>query len=84
MVCVCLNCVPHAVLHSSDPIIIHRDLKSLNLLVDEAWTVKVGHTLGGVVLRFGCTVGSAMLKTPPSLHLWLSMPAFRSGVGETQ
>jgi hypothetical protein len=65
MVCVCLNCVPHAVLHSSDPIIIHRDLKSLNLLVDEAWTVKVGHTLGGVVLRFGCTVGSAMLKTPP-------------------
>ncbi len=29
------------VLHSSDPLIIHRDLKSLNLLVDESWTVKV-------------------------------------------
>lgn len=28
-------------LHTSDPIIIHRDLKSQNLLVDETWTVKV-------------------------------------------
>ena len=28
-------------MHSSDPIIIHRDLKSLNLLVDESWAVKV-------------------------------------------
>lgn len=28
-------------LHSSDPILIHRDLKSHNLLVDENWKVKV-------------------------------------------
>lgn len=42
LLCVWVNmhvCV--AVLHSSDPLIIHRDLKSLNLLVDESWTVKV-------------------------------------------
>jgi serine/threonine protein kinase len=28
-------------LHKSQPIIIHRDLKSHNLLVDENWKVKV-------------------------------------------
>ena len=28
-------------LHTHSPIIIHRDLKSLNLLVDQDWNVKV-------------------------------------------
>lgn len=30
-------------LHSSVPTIVHRDLKSPNLLVDKNWTVKVLH-----------------------------------------
>lgn len=29
-------------LHRRDPPIVHRDLKSPNLLVDKNWTVKVG------------------------------------------
>ncbi len=29
-------------LHTSDPPVIHRDLKSPNLLVDKHWRVKVG------------------------------------------
>lgn len=32
-------------LHSSDPPVIHRDLKSPNLLVDKHWKVKVCHSL---------------------------------------
>lgn len=32
-------------LHSSEPPVIHRDLKSPNLLVDKHWRLKVGATL---------------------------------------
>lgn len=32
-------------LHTSNPMIVHRDLKTLNLLVDKNWVVKVGLVL---------------------------------------
>lgn len=41
-----MNC-----LHTSIPTIVHRDLKSPNLLVDKNWNVKVLHCLFYVVLN---------------------------------
>ena len=36
-------------LHTSDPPVIHRDLKSPNLLVDKHWRVKVGGSPAAVL-----------------------------------
>ena len=50
-------------LHAHSSPIIHRDLKSPNLLVDSAWRVKVGGRAGGWV--GGCR-GCAGLRKPSS------------------
>jgi hypothetical protein len=52
----CLPTAPPGMnyLHTGHPAIVHRDLKSPNLLVDRDWTVKVGGGWGGLV---GCAAG---------------------------
>lgn len=40
-----MNC-----LHTSIPTIVHRDLKSPNLLVDNNWNVKVYHLLDYILI----------------------------------
>lgn len=41
-------------LHTSNPTIVHRDLKSPNLLVDENWNVKVIHFLIFLIFLLPC------------------------------
>jgi len=44
-----MNC-----LHTSMPTIVHRDLKSPNLLVDNNWTVKVYNDIENPLLNYAC------------------------------
>lgn len=39
-------------LHTSNPIIVHRDLKTPNLLVDKNWVVKVSSSLLGMTIGY--------------------------------
>ncbi|BAH95443.1 Os11g0678000, partial [Oryza sativa Japonica Group] len=39
-------------LHNSSPPIVHRDLKSSNLLVDKNWTVKVNPKVSSFFISF--------------------------------
>jgi serine/threonine protein kinase len=57
-------------LHNSTPTVVHRDLKSPNLLVDKNWTVKVSMKLGSQyyvvfshLIVLGCRLWSFTSKT---------------------
>lgn len=39
-------------LHTSNPTVVHRDLKSPNLLVDKNWNVKVNFNTNTYILKF--------------------------------
>jgi serine/threonine protein kinase len=58
-----------AVLHSSEPIIIHRDLKSLNLLVDADWNVKVSD-FG--LSRFKAVTSSGLMTAQCGTFHWMA------------
>jgi len=65
-------------LHSSDPPVIHRDLKSPNLLVDRHWRVKVCDFNLSRVLEESAVVSSLAASNPR----WLA-PEILSGRGYT-
>jgi serine/threonine protein kinase len=65
-------------LHSSDPPVIHRDLKSPNLLVDKHWRVKVCDFNLSRVLEEQAVVSSLAASNPR----WLA-PEILSGRGYT-
>lgn len=66
-----------AYLHGSNPIILHRDLKSDNLLVAEDWTVKVGD--------FGLTrfISEKKIMTQVGTPMWMA-PEIISGKQYTE
>ena len=68
-VCSSVSYHASAVLHSSDPIIIHRDLKSLNLLVDTAWNVKVSD-FG--LARFKAVTRSGLMTAQCGTFHWMA------------
>lgn len=61
-------------LHTSHPTIVHRDLKSPNLLVDKNWVVKVSIKLKFAILyQLLCLFMTKMYLIVPFSHLFLSI-----------
>ena len=58
-------------LHNHNPPILHRDLKSPNLLVDKHWRVKVTDFNLSSALRSGNT-GSSLLSSVANNPRWLA------------
>lgn len=70
-----MNC-----LHTSIPTIVHRDLKSPNLLVDKNWTVKVNDVSMSsfFVFQFFSFIFIFAIVTPPNI-LSLAVVIAKSG-----
>jgi sterile alpha motif and leucine zipper containing kinase AZK len=61
-----------AYLHNQNPVIIHRDLKSLNVLIDEHWVTKV--TDFGLS-RFKATSVSEKMTGQAGTYHWMAVRA---------
>lgn len=58
-------------LHSQNPVIIHRDLKSLNVLIDEDWVTKVNEVCAHITLNISIDMDAVV-----DLPLWSSVVSF--------
>ncbi len=64
-------------LHTSDPPIIHRDLKSLNLLIDDTWTLKVAD-FG--LSRFRASTDSVLMTGQCGTFQWMAPEVISSQI----